>query len=56
MKIPKIAEAMGEIDADLVSASAKERRRAKQPWIKWSILTAACLCVIGKGCQFTDWR
>ena len=46
MKIPKIAEAMGEIDADLVSASAKERRRAKQPWIKWSILTAACLCVI----------
>ena len=46
MKIPKIAEAMGEIDADLVSASAKERRRAKQPWIKWSILTAACLCVL----------
>jgi hypothetical protein len=29
-----------------VGASAKERRRAKQPWIKWSILTAACLCVI----------
>ena len=46
MKIPKIAEAMGEIDADLVSASAKERRRAKQPWIKWSVLTAACLCVV----------
>ncbi|MBQ1232740.1 MAG: hypothetical protein IIX86_04330 [Clostridia bacterium] len=46
MKIPKIAEAMGEIDADLVSASAKERRAAKQPWIKWSILTAACLCVL----------
>lgn len=46
MKIPRIAEAMGEIDADLVSASAKERRRAKQPWIKWSILTAACLCVL----------
>ena len=46
MKIPRIAEAMGEIDADLVSASAKERRRAKQPWVKWSILTAACLCVL----------
>ena len=46
MKIPKIAEAMGEIDVDLVSASAKERRRVRQPWIKWSILTAACLCVI----------
>jgi hypothetical protein len=46
MKIPKIAEAMGEIDADLVGASAKERRAAKQPWFKWSILTAACLCVI----------
>ncbi len=46
MKIPKIAEAMGEIDADLVGASAKERRAAKQPWIKWSVLTAACLCVL----------
>lgn len=46
MKIPKIAEAMGEIDADLVSASAKERRAAKKPWIKWSVLSAACLCVI----------
>ena len=46
MKIPKIAEAMGEIDADLVSASAKERREAKKPWVKWSVLTAACLCVV----------
>ena len=46
MKIPKIAEAMGEIDAELVSASAKERRKSKQPWVKWSILTAACLCVL----------
>ena len=46
MKIPKIAETMGEIDADLVSASAKERRKAKKPWVKWSVLTAACLCVI----------
>ena len=46
MKIPKIAQAVGEIDADLVSASARERRRAKQPWVKWSILTAACLCVV----------
>ncbi len=46
MKIPKIAEAMGEIDADLVGASARERRAAKQPWFKWSILTAACLCVV----------
>ena len=46
MKIPKIAEAMGEIDAELVGASAKERRKAKQPWFKWSVLTAACLCVV----------
>ncbi len=46
MKIPKIAEAMGEIDTDLVGASARERREAKQPWFKWSILTAACLCVV----------
>ena len=46
MKIPKIAQAVGEIDTDLVSASAKERRKAKQPWVKWSILTAACLCVV----------
>lgn len=45
MKIPKMAEAMGEINADLVSASARERRKAKQPWVKWSVLTAACLCV-----------
>ena len=45
MKIPKMVEAMGEIDADLVSASARERRKAKQPWVKWSILTAVCLCV-----------
>ena len=46
MKIPKIAEALGEMDADLVGASAKERRKAKQPWVKWSILTAASLCVL----------
>ena len=46
MKIPKIAEALGEMDADLVGASAKERRRAKLPWVKWSILTAASLCVL----------
>ncbi len=46
MKIPKIAEAMGEIDDDLISTSARERRKAKQPWVKWSILAAACLCVV----------
>ena len=46
MKIPKMADAVGRIDTDLVSAAAREKRKARKPWIKWGVLVAACLGVV----------
>ncbi len=46
MKIPKMAEAMGEIDQDLVGAAAKDTKKAKRPLARWGVLVAACLCVV----------
>ena len=46
MKIPKMAEAMGEIDQDLVGAAAKDTKKAKRPLARWGVPVAACLCVV----------
>ena len=46
MKIPKMADAVGEIDQDLVGAAAKDVKKAKRPFGKWGVLVAACLCVV----------
>lgn len=46
MKIPRIVNAMGHIDDDLV-ASANENGRKKNPrWIKWSCIAASVVAVI----------
>ena len=46
MKIPKMADAVGEIDQDLVGAAAKDVKKAKRPFGKWGVLVAACLCMV----------
>lgn len=46
MKIPKIADAMGEIDADLVGEAAKEKRRTRHPFVKWTVIAAASLALL----------
>ena len=46
MKIPKMAEAMGEIYQDLVGAAAKDTKKATRPLARWGVLVAACLCVV----------
>ena len=51
MKIPRIANAVGHIDDDLIAAAAGTQRKTnRNPWIKWggtcSLLcsTAHCRC------------
>ena len=46
MKIPKIANEMGQIDDDLITAAAAPARTAKRPFIKWAILAASMGAVI----------
>lgn len=46
MKIPKMADAVGEIDQDLVGAAAKDTKKAKRSLARWGLLVAACLCVV----------
>lgn len=46
MKIPKMAEAVGGIDADLVREAATDTKKARRSWLRWSVPVAACLCVV----------
>lgn len=46
MKIPKMADAVGEIDLNLVGAAAKDTKKAKRSLARWGVLVAACLCVV----------
>lgn len=46
MKIPRIANAVGHIDDDLIAAAAGTQRKTnRNPWIKWGGL-AACFAVL----------
>ena len=45
MKIPRIANAIGQIDDDLVAGAAKCKTKNKKHWLKWSFL-AACFAVL----------
>jgi hypothetical protein len=45
MTIPKIANAMGHIDDDLISGAVKYKHLKTYSWIKWAA-TAACLCLV----------
>ena len=46
MSIPKMANAMGYIDDDLVSGAVEYKRtKKKNSWIKWTAM-AACLCLV----------
>ena len=45
MKIPKIANAIGYIDNDLIAASCKENKKYSNLWLKWGSF-AACLAVV----------
>ena len=45
MKIPRIANAIGHIDDDLVSGAARARATKKNAWLKWGSV-AACFAVI----------
>lgn len=45
MKIPKIANAMGQIDEELVSGAAANRTRKTKRLVKWGLF-AACFAVI----------
>ncbi len=45
MKTPRIVNAIGHIDDDLVSGAAESKKKKKKVWVKWGSL-AACLAVI----------
>lgn len=45
MKTPRIANAIGQIDDDLVAGAAKCKTKNKKHWLKWSSL-AACFAVL----------
>ena len=46
MSIPKMANAMGYIDDDLVSGAVEYKRtKKKNSWLKWGAM-AACLCLV----------
>ena len=46
MKIPKIANAVGHIDDELINSAAKNEKAAKKTlWLRWASI-AACLAVI----------
>lgn len=45
MKIPRIANAIGHIDDDLVSGAVGSKKKKKNNWAKWGSL-AACLSVL----------
>lgn len=49
MSIPKMANAMGYIDDDLVSGAVEYKRsKKKNSWLKWGAM-AACLCLVMAG-------
>lgn len=46
MKTPRMANAVGHIDDDLITAAAESKRKAKHnPWLKWGSL-AACFALL----------
>ena len=45
MKTPRIANAIGQIDDDLVAGAAKCKTKNKKHWLKWGSL-AACFAVL----------
>lgn len=45
MKAPRIANAVGHIDDDLVSGAAESKKKKKNVWVKWGSL-AACFAVL----------
>lgn len=45
MKTPRIANAIGHIDDDLVSGAAESKKKKKNHWVKWGSL-AACFVVL----------
>lgn len=45
MKIPRIANAIGHIDDDLVSGAAESKKKKKNVWVKWGSL-AACFAML----------
>lgn len=45
MKTPRIANAIGQIDDDLVTDAAKCKKKNKKHWLKWGSL-AACFAVL----------
>ncbi|MBO7402268.1 MAG: hypothetical protein J6U10_04685, partial [Lachnospiraceae bacterium] len=50
MKIPKIANALGNIDEELIAASEKEtKRNNKYSWLKWGALAAGVVLLIIAG-------
>ena len=49
MSIPKMANAMGYIDDDLVTGAIEYKRtKKKNSWMKWGAM-AACLCLVVVG-------
>lgn len=45
MKTPRIANAIGHIDDDLVSGAAESKKKKKNAWVKWGSL-AACFALV----------
>lgn len=55
MKTPKIANAVGHIDDDLVVA-ATERKKAKSSlWLKWSAVAACLALIVSIGFAIPHW-
>ena len=49
MKANNIMDALNDVDYDMVEQALEERKRTKQPWIKWTAVAASAVLVIGVG-------
>ena len=53
MKIPKIANAVGYIDDDLIKAAGENKRTTKRKsWVKWGAIAACVSLCIALGAIF----
>lgn len=46
MKIPRIVNAMGKIDDELITSANGNRRKKNTPWVKWSCIAASVVAVV----------
>lgn len=49
MKTPRIINAVGYIDDELITAAENKKRAKRSPWLKWGSIAACFVLIIGAG-------